>query len=43
MTVMGMEIPTLPEFDMGTLMTVLGGLLGIGGLRTYEKVNKVTK
>ena len=43
MTMMGMEIPTLPEFDMGTLMTVLGGLLGIGGLRTYEKVKKVTK
>lgn len=28
-------------FDMGTLMTVLGGLLGLGGMRTYEKVNAV--
>ena len=33
----GAEIPPLPEFDMGTLLTVLGGMLGIGSLRTYEK------
>ena len=39
----GMEIPTLPEFDMGTLLTVLGGMLGIGGLRTYEKKQGLTK
>ena len=25
----GTEIPPLPEFDMGTLLTVLGGMLGI--------------
>lgn len=31
------------SFDMTTLMTVLGGLLGIGGLRTYEKIKGVTK
>jgi hypothetical protein len=31
------------SFDMATLMTVLGGLLGIGGLRTYEKIKGVTK
>ena len=31
----GAEIPPLPEFDMGTLLTVLGGMLGIGSLRTY--------
>lgn len=29
------------SFDMTTLMTVLGGLLGIGGLRTYEKLKGV--
>lgn len=29
------------SFDMTTLMTVLGGLLGIGGLRTYEKVKGI--
>jgi hypothetical protein len=28
-------------FDMQTLMTVLGGLLGIGGLRTIEKIKGV--
>jgi len=33
----GVDAPELPEFDMGTLLTVLGGMLGIGGLRTYEK------
>lgn len=27
-----------PPLDMGTLLTLLGGLLGIGGMRTYEKV-----
>ena len=43
MTVMGTEIPTLPEFDMSTLLTVLGGMLGIGGLRTYEKQKGITK
>lgn len=31
------------SFDMTTLMTVLGGMLGIGGLRTYEKIKGVTK
>ena len=29
------------SFDMTTLMTVLGGLLGIGTLRTYEKVKGI--
>ena len=43
LTVGGMEIPTLPEFEMGTLLTVLGGMLGIGGLRTYEKQKGLTK
>ena len=39
----GAVIPDLPSFDMGTLLTVLGGLLGIGGLRTYEKQKGLTK
>tara|TARA_Y100000593_G_C4311696_1_gene338718 strand:- start:864 stop:1265 length:402 start_codon:yes stop_codon:yes gene_type:complete len=39
----GMETPDLPEFQMNTLLTVLGGLLGIGGLRTYEKQKGLTK
>lgn len=28
----------LPDFDMGTLNTVLMGLLGLGGMRTFERV-----
>ena len=43
MAVTGTEVPPLPEFDMGTLLTVLGGMLGIGGLRTYEKQKGITK
>ena len=30
----------LPIFDMTTLTTVLMGMLGLGGLRTYEKVKR---
>ena len=41
--VAGLELPDLPEFDMGTRLAVLGGMLGIGGLRTYEKQKGLTK
>ena len=34
----GVDMPELPVFDMGTLQTVLMGMLGLGGLRTFEKV-----
>ncbi len=27
-----------PELDMDTLLTLLGGMLGLGGLRTFEKL-----
>ena len=43
MTYAGHPIPPLPEFDMASLMTVLGGLLGLGGLRTFEKYKGITK
>lgn len=33
----------LPAFDMTALFTVLGGMLGIGTMRTWEKVKGVTK
>jgi hypothetical protein len=33
------EVP----FDINSLMTVLLGLLGLGGLRTYEKIKGVSK
>ena len=39
----GMEPPDLPTFDMDSLMTVLLGMLGLGGLRTVEKVKGLTK
>lgn len=37
MTSAGHEV-RLPVFDMDALYTVLMGLLGLGGLRTFEKV-----
>ena len=43
MAIIGVNIPDLPDFQMNTLLTVLGGLLGIGGLRTYEKQKGLTK
>lgn len=33
----------LPPLDTATLITMLGGLLGLGGLRTYEKINEVAR
>jgi hypothetical protein len=33
----------LPEFDMDSLMTVLLGMLGLGGLRSYEKTKGLAK
>ena len=30
----------LPTFDMGTLTTVLLGMLGLGGMRSFEKVKR---
>ena len=43
LTASGVDLPDLPEFDMSTLLTVLGGMLGIGGLRSYEKTKGLTK
>lgn len=36
-------MPAPPVLDTDLLLTVAGGMLGIGGLRTYEKRNGVTK
>ena len=33
----------LPQFDIGSLMTILMGLLGLGGLRSFEKFKGITK
>jgi hypothetical protein len=39
----GLDMPALPHFDMGSLLTVLMGMLGLGGLRTFEKYKGITK
>lgn len=41
LVVNGQPVPSLPVFDMASLMTVLGGLLGLGTLRTFEKYKGV--
>jgi hypothetical protein len=35
--VIGADLPPLPMLDFGPLMTLTLGMLGLGGLRTYEK------
>ncbi len=37
------HIIAVPQFAMETLLTVLLGMLGLGGLRTYEKSRGVSK
>tara|TARA_R100001086_G_C11742489_1_gene232897 strand:+ start:191 stop:598 length:408 start_codon:yes stop_codon:yes gene_type:complete len=39
----GFDVSVLPKFDLSQLMTVLGGLLGLGGLRTVEKIRGVAR
>lgn len=39
--VSGVEVPPLPALDMGPLLTLLGGMLGLGGMRTFERVKGV--
>jgi hypothetical protein len=41
--VFGVDLPPLPEIGTADLMPILLGMLGLGGLRSYEKVQKVTK
>lgn len=36
--VAGRQVPPLPGIDVDTLMVLLAGLLGLGGLRSVEKV-----
>jgi hypothetical protein len=40
---MGIEAVAYPSFDMDSLMTVLLGLLGLGGMRSFEKAKGLTK
>ena len=37
------DLSAMPVFDLSTLMPVLLGMLGLGGLRTYEKVRGVDR
>lgn len=37
------EVKDLPSADMATLSPILIGMLGLGGLRTYEKINGVAR
>lgn len=39
--VFGAQVPPLPPLDTNVLMTLLLGMLGIGGMRTAEKVKGV--
>lgn len=45
MTFPALPVPatSLPEFDMESLLTVLLGMLGLGGLRTMEKIKGISK
>jgi hypothetical protein len=37
------NLVNLPTLDLSTMMPVLLGMLGLGGLRTFEKFKKVSK
>jgi hypothetical protein len=37
------NIAVPPSLDMGTLITLLGGMLGLGGMRTMEKLQGVAR
>jgi len=37
------DLVQLPQLDLSTMMPVLLGMLGLGGLRTYEKFKGVSK
>jgi hypothetical protein len=34
-------VPPMPELDLSSLMTLLFGMLGLGGMRTFEKVKGI--
>ena len=41
--IMGVDITTLPVSNLQDIWPVMGGLLGLGGFRTYEKFKGVNK
>ncbi len=40
--IIGFNLGNFPDLDMGTLMTLLMGLLGLGAYRTVEKIKGAT-
>jgi hypothetical protein len=40
---LGYDAVSYPSFDMDSLMTILLGMLGLGGMRSFEKYKKLTK
>ena len=36
-------LDALPDLDIGAMLPVLGGMLGLGAMRTYEKKNNANK
>ena len=40
---MSKPLPPMPDLDMGVLMNLIAGMLGLGALRTYEKTLGVSK
>ena len=34
----GAEVSAMPQIDNDALMVLLTGMLGLGGLRTYERI-----
>jgi hypothetical protein len=43
LTLFDKQITTLPVFKIDEILPVLLGMLGLGGLRTFEKLKGVTK
>lgn len=39
----GVDVSTAPELDIGDLLVLLGGMLGLGALRTGEKMRGVAR
>ena len=39
----GYPVPPMPAFDMDSLLTVLMGMLGLGAMRSVEKIKGVSK
>ena len=41
LTVIGLSLEPLPALELGQLISIIFGMLGMSGYRTYEKVKKI--